>query len=141
MKKALQNKSPGFRLTLVTMLLSIVTICVYIAIYSSTNYMSWGAVGVMIAGLVLTCVLILTRQYRFAPTALLVGDYMGFLFFAHAIYFYISSVITGIQFSGFPLSFYVNIVFFSLTIALCIACVFLRQTPAAETSSKGGKRR
>ena len=44
------------------------------------------------------------------------------------IYFYISSVATGIQFSGFPLEFFVNAVLYGLSLVLSIACVFMRQT-------------
>lgn len=136
MKKALQNKSPGFRMTLLSILLSVMTIIVYSAIYASTNYMSWTAVGMMALGIVLSLVLSAMGQFRFAPTALFVGDYVGFLFFAYAIYFYISSVVTGIQFSGFPLSFFVNIGCFVVTLLFTIVSIFLRQTEKAEGGEK-----
>ena len=59
---------------------------------------------------------------------LLVCDFLSLLFYVYYIYFYISSVVTGIQFSGFPLEFYVNVVLYAASLVLSIACVFMRQT-------------
>lgn len=122
------NKPVGFRVTLVAAALSLVTAFVYLAIYSSSRYMSWQAFGIMLAGVVLAVVLIALKQFRFAPSALLVGDFLSLLFYVYYIYFYISSVVTGIQFSGFPLEFFVNAVFYAVSLILSIACVFMRQT-------------
>lgn len=128
MKNIMANKPLGFRVTLVAAALSLVTALVYLAIYSSSRYMSWQAFGVMIAGVVLTVVLIALKQERFAPSMLLVCDFLSLLFYVYYIYFYISSVVTGIQFSGFPLEFYVNVVLYVASLVLSIACVFMRQT-------------
>lgn len=128
MKNFLANKPLGFRVTLVATALSLVTALVYLAIYSSSRYMSWQAFGIMIAGVVLTVALIALKQERFAPSALLAGDFLSLLFYVYYIYFYISSVVTGIQFSGFPLEFFVNIALYAASLVLSIACVFMRQT-------------
>ena len=128
MKNFLANKPLGFRVTLVATALSLVTALAYLAIYSSSRYMSWQAFGIMIAGVVLTVALIALKQERFAPSALLVGDFISLLFYGYYIYFYVSSVVTGIQFSGFPLEFFVNIVLYAASLVLSIACVFMRQT-------------
>lgn len=128
MKNFLANKPLGFRVTLVATALSLVTALAYLAIYSSSRYMSWQAFGIMIAGVVLTVALIVLKQERFAPSALLVGDFLSLLFYGYYIYFYVSSVVTGIQFSGFPLEFFVNIVLYAASLVLSIACVFMRQT-------------
>lgn len=128
MKNIMANKPLGFRVTLVAAALSLVTALVYLAIYSSSRYMSWQAFGIMIAGVVLTVVLIALKQERFAPSMLLVCDFLSLLFYVYYIYFYISSVVTGIQFSGFPLEFYVNVVLYVASLVLSIACVFMRQT-------------
>lgn len=127
MKNFLANKPLGFRVTLVATALSLVTALAYLAIYSSSRYMSWQAFGIMIAGVVLTVALIALKQERFAPSALLVGDFLSLLFYGYYIYFYVSSVVTGIQFSGFPLEFFVNIVLYAASLVLSIACVFMRQ--------------
>lgn len=131
MKAITDNKAPGFRMTLVCMVLSLVTMIVYTVIYSKTRFMSWESFGIILAGVILTLVLILAKQYRFAPSALMVGDFVAALFYIYHIYFYISSVATGIQFSGFPPEFFVNIAFFVVTIALSVACVFMPQTAEA----------
>ncbi|HIZ42228.1 MAG TPA: hypothetical protein H9811_06675 [Candidatus Gemmiger excrementigallinarum] len=128
MKNFLANKPLGFRVTLVATALSLVTALAYLAIYSSSRYMSWQAFGIMIAGVVLTVALIALKQERFAPSALLVGNFLSLLFYGYYIYFYVSSVVTGIQFSGFPLEFFVNIVLYAASLVLSIACVFMRQT-------------
>ena len=128
MKNFLANKPLGFRVTLVATALSLVTALAYLVIYSSSRYMSWQAFGIMIAGVVLTVALIALKQERFAPSALLVGDFLALLFYGYYIYFYVSSVVTGIQFSGFPLEFFVNIVLYAASLVLSIACVFMRQT-------------
>lgn len=128
MKNIMANKPVGFRVTLVTAVLSLITALVYMAIYSSSRYMSWQAFGIMVAGVVLAVALIALKQERFAPSALLVGDFLSLLFYVYYIYFYISSVVTGIQFSGFPMEFFVNIALYAVSLVLSIACVFMRQT-------------
>lgn len=128
MKEALRNKAFGFRLTLACILFSAVTAVVYALIYSRSRYMSWAAFGVMLAGVILTAVLILLKQYRFAPAVLMTGDFLSLLLFVYYIYFYISSVATGIQFSGFPPEFFVNIAFYAVALTLSVVCVFMKQT-------------
>ena len=128
MKGFFQNKTVGFYLTLVCIALTLVTAAVYAGIYSKTRFMSWTAVGILAAGAVLTAVLIAAKQYRFAPAMLMAADFLAFLFYVYCIYFFVSSVATGIQFSGFPPEFFLNIIFFVATIAVSVICVFLPQT-------------
>lgn len=128
MKNIMQNKTLGFWVTLIATGVSLITSIVYLMIYSNSRYMSWESFGIMLAGVALTIVFILLKQYRFAPSVLLVTDFLSLLFYVYYIYFYISSVVTGIQFSGFPLSFFINIVLYAISLVLSIACVFMRQT-------------
>ena len=128
MKAILENRAPGFRMTLACIALSVVTLIVYTVIYSKTRFMSWETVGIIAAGVVLTLALIVLKQFRFAPALLMAADFLAVLFYIYHIYFYISSVATGIQFSGFPPEFFVNIVFLVATIALSVVCVFMPQT-------------
>ena len=128
MKAILENRAPGFRMTLACAALSVVTLIVYTVIYSKTRFMSWETVGIIAAGVVLTLALIFLKQFRFAPSLLMVADFLAVLFYIYHIYFYISSVAAGIQFSGFPPEFFVNIVFLVATIALSVVCVFMPQT-------------
>lgn len=128
MKELMQNKAPGFRLTLVSILFSLVTAIVYAVIYSHSRYMSWAAFWVMLAGAALTVALIFLKQYRFAPALLMTTNFLSLLLFVYYIYFYISSVATGIQFSGFPPEFFVNIAFYVVALMLSVVCVFMKQT-------------
>ena len=128
MKFLTENKAPGFRLTLIGIALAILTLIEYTCVYASTRYMSWEAFWILAAGIALYLVLIAAKQYRHVPTALLAGVFIAFLYYVYHIYFFISSVAVGIQFSGFPFSFYLNIVCFVVTIIVSIICVFKRQT-------------
>lgn len=128
MESFTQNKKLGFKVTLFTLVLSLVSSLVYFFIYSSSRYMSWQAFGIMLGGIVLSILLIALKLYRYAPSMLLVGNFLAFLFFAYYIYFYVSSVVTGIQFSGFPMSFFVNLTMFLLSLLFSIVAVFMPQT-------------
>lgn len=111
--------------TLLAAAITAVTAAVYCIIYSTTRFMSWEAFWLLIAGVVAVIPLLLLKKPRFAPTLLFASGFLGFMFYAYDIYFFISSVVVGIQFSGFPPEFFVNIVFFVATIAADIAAVFL----------------
>lgn len=128
MSDAMARRPLGFRVTLVTIAASVLTAAAYAFIYSSSRYMSWPAFGVMVAGAVLAAALIALHKERFAPAVLLVCDYLSLLLYIYYIYFYISSVATGIQFSGFPLEFFVNAGLYAASLVLSIASVFMRQT-------------
>ncbi len=128
MKTIMADKPVGFRVPLATIVLSLVTALVYLATYSSSRYMSWQAFGIMIGGVVLTALLIVLKLERFAPSALLFGDFLSLLFYVYYIYFYISSVVTGIQFSSFSAEFFVNTILYVASLVLSVACVFMRQT-------------
>ena len=129
MSTTVTKRPVGFKVTLATCVVSLITAIAYAVIYASSRYMSWPAFAIIIVGVVLAAVLIALKQERFAPSALLVCDFLALLLYVYNIYFYISSVATGIQFSGFPLEFYVNAVLYVLSLVLSIACVFMRQTP------------
>ena len=125
MKKLFQNKAKGYIMTCITILAAIVTDIAYAEIYSSTKYISWEGFYIIIAGVVLSTVLLVLKLQRFAPTVMMVSVFVALLFHVYYIYFYISSVMTGIQFSGFPISFFVNFVLFGCTLILSVVSVFL----------------
>lgn len=125
MKEMFQNKPKGFYALLGCMALSLVTVIVYASIYASTRYISWTGFWTMLAGIVVSAVLVVCKLQRFAPSVLLVTNFVALLYHVYYIYFFISSVVTGIQFSGFPPEFFVNFVLFGLTLVMSIACVFL----------------
>lgn len=128
MKDIFRNKARGFYVTLACMALALITAIVYASTYTTSRYMSWPAFGIMLAGVALAAGMILLKLERFVPSALLVTNFLSLLLFVYYIYFYISSVVTGIQFSGFSLEFFVNIILYIATLAVSVVCVFLPQT-------------
>ncbi|MCR5546420.1 MAG: hypothetical protein K6F30_08100 [Lachnospiraceae bacterium] len=125
MKKLFQDKTKGYLFTVAAMVFAVVTGIVYTVIYSSTKYYSREGIAIICCGVILSCVLLAFKLQRFAPAVMLVSSFIALLFHVYYIYFYISSVVTGIQFSGFPASFFVNFVLFGITLILSIISVFL----------------
>ena len=123
--EVLKSKLPGAKVLLLTILLSIVTAVVYYTTYSGTRYMAWKGLYIMAGGIVVALLLILARLARFAPGLLLVTNFVALLFHVYHIYFFISSVMTGIQYSSFPLDFFVVFILFGVTLVMSIACVFM----------------
>lgn len=115
-------------MTLATALVFIITLIVYSVNYANTNYMSWPAFWFMLISVVLAAGLMVAKLNRFAPAVLFVGIVLGVCFFIYGMYFFISSVAYGIQFSGFPPQFIACVVLFSLSLVLSIVAVFMRQT-------------
>ncbi len=127
LKEYFSDKKYGFYVTLACMLLSVITSVVYVSIYSSTRFMSWAAFAFILVGVVLTAGLIAFKQYRFAPALMLATNFVGLLFYVYYIYFFVSSVMVGIQFSGFPPEFIINVIFFVLMLVASVVCVFMPQ--------------
>lgn len=125
MNTLLKEKTSGYKMILATILMTIITLIVYVAIYRSSKYISWEGVRVLALGTVLAILLLWFRLQRFVPAVLLITSFGALLFHIYYIYFFISSVLTGIQFSGFPASFFVNFAFFGITVVMSIICVFL----------------
>lgn len=127
MKDLLANKKYGFFVTLALMLLSVVTMIVYASIYGGTRFMSWAGFWVVLAGVVVAAALILVKQERWVPALLLVTNFIGFLLYVYYIYFHVSVILVGIQSAGFPPEFFVNVVFFVVTLAVSVANIYLPQ--------------
>lgn len=123
--KLLANGNKRAAGSLLAAALSVITAAVYAIIYASTRFMSWEAFWFLLGGTVVVLPLLLLKKPRFAPTVLLTTGFIGCMFYVYNIYFFVSSVVVGIQFSGFPPTFFVNIVFFVATIIADIAAVFL----------------
>lgn len=127
MKELLANKKYGFFVTLALMLLSVVTMIVYASIYGGTRFMSWAGFWVVLAGVVVAAALILVKQERWVPALLLATNFIGFLLYVYYIYFHVSVILVGIQSAGFPPEFFVNVVFFVVTLAVSVANIYLPQ--------------
>ncbi|MBR4249689.1 MAG: hypothetical protein IKQ24_06000 [Verrucomicrobia bacterium] len=121
-------KKTGFKVTLAAVLLAVVTSLVYMVIWGKTRYYSDLSFYIMLAGAVITLICIVLRQYKTAPVIIFAFSFISFLFFVYGIYFFISSVATGIQFSGFPPEFFVTVVLFVVTFVLGLVAVFMPQT-------------
>ena len=134
-KNDLKDKGARFYAVLVTMLLSLVAAIVYACIYGNTRFMSWVGFGLMIAGAILAGVLVAFKLEKYAPTLLLVMNFVGFLFYVYYIYFHISVVMVGIQASGFPPEFFVNVVFLVLALASSVASIFMPLKKGSEQSA------
>lgn len=127
MKDLLANKKYGFFVTLALMLLSVVTMIVYASIYGGTRFMSWAGFWVVLAGVVVAAALILVKQERWVPALLLSTNFIGFLLYVYYIYFHVSVILVGIQSAGFPPEFFVNVVFFVITLVVSVANIYLPQ--------------
>lgn len=132
-KEYLKDKRYGFYFVLVTMLLSLITMIVYAVGYSKTRYMSWGAFAIILIGVVLVAILLALKLYSLAPAVLLTTNFVALLMFVYYIYFFISSVMTGIQFSGFPPEFIATTTFFVLMLVASIITVFVPIAKKTET--------
>ena len=124
-KQFLKDKAYGFYATMITFVLSILTAIVYGVGFGSTVYMSWAAFALLFVGIVVAVIFIAIKQMHIATELLLVANLLSFLLFVYNIYFFVSSVLTGIQFSGFPPQFFAVVIFYGLTLVASVACVFM----------------
>lgn len=128
MKEYFADKKPGFYVTLAAALISIITLIVYAVGYGSSRYMSWAAFWFILIGIVVAAALVALRLYRFAPAALFAANTLALCFFIYYIYYFVSSVVYGIQFSSFPPEFVSSVVMFVLAIVSSIVAIFMKQT-------------
>lgn len=122
-----QKKSFGFYVTLICIALCAVTAIVYPYIYGDSRYMSMTAEYFLIGGAVLALLLTLIKKVRFAPAVLLTASLVATMLYIYGIYFFISSALVGIQYSGFPPEFIANAACFGGTLVLSILNVFFPQ--------------
>lgn len=134
LKEYFSDKKYGFYVVLGTMLMSIITMIVYVAGYSKTRYMSWVAFALLIIACVITAALLVFKMYKLAPAALLACNFLSLLCFIYYIYFFVSSVMTGIQFSAFPPEFMATVIFYGITLVSSVACVFMPMVKDKEES-------
>ena len=125
-----QKKSYGFYVSAVVILLTIVTMLVYIDAYGSNErYISWLGVGFMIAGVVLGVVLNLGD---WATAAMAICNFVGLMQYITKIYNYVVIVMVGIDINTLSTQFISCTVLFSLLAVLSIANVFFKQNKTKE---------
>ena len=105
MKRLFENKKPGFYVTLVLIVLSVLLAAVYAKMYAGSQYVSWPAFWSTLGGAVLALVLGFTKMAKWSNVAVALGDFLGLLFYIYGIYFYVSVVYAGIQAGSFNTQF------------------------------------
>ena len=126
-QKLLEGKKSGFYVTLVLIALSIVMAIVYAVLYRSSSYMSWRAFAAILVGAVLALGLGFTKLAKWSNAVVALGDFLGLLLYIYAIYFYVSSIMVGIQGSRFSWQFLVVTVGLAVLFVLNLVNVFLKQ--------------
>ncbi|MBO4989449.1 MAG: hypothetical protein J6D37_03860 [Clostridia bacterium] len=127
MKEFFKNKKFGFYVTLALVALFIITAIVYSNSYGNTAFMSWPAFIVLLVGAGLTVVLVALKQDRFAPALALATSVVALCLYILDIYYFISSIAYGIQFSGIPVELIATMVLFIGTMIVAIANIFFPQ--------------
>ncbi len=137
-KEFLNRKSYGFYVTLVAVVLTIVTAIVYANSYASVDrYMSWTAVGFMIAGAVLSLVFSAFHWGELASAVLAVCNFVGLLQYITKIYNYVVIVMVGIDINTLSSQFISCTVLFAILTVISIANVFFKQNKSKEEISAG----
>ena len=125
--KLFQDKSYGFYVTLVLIALSILMAIVYAVLYRSSSYMSWKAFAVILVGAGAALVLAFTKFAKWSNVFVALGDFAGLLLYAYAIYFYVSSIMVGIQGSSFSSQFIIVTAGLAVLFVVNLINVFLKQ--------------
>ncbi len=127
-KAYLSKKSYGFYVSLAVVLLTIITMIVYSASYGSVErYMSWTAVGVMVAGMIVGLALCIFNLGDWGAAVMAVTNFVGLSQYITTIYNYVAVVLVGIDINTFSAAFYACTVLFVLLFVVSLANVFFKQ--------------
>ena len=132
MKKLLEGKRTGFYVTLVLIVLSLLLAAVYALAFRASSYMSWRAFTAIVVGAVAALALGFTGLAKWANVFVALGDFIGLLLFAYASYFYVSSVMVGIQGSRFSPQFIFVTAGLAVLFLVNLVNVFLGQVKEAK---------
>lgn len=132
-KNFFKRKSYGFYVTLVVAVLTIITMAVYSASYGTVpRYMSWTAIGVMIAGLVVGLALSVFNLGQWGAAVMAICNFIGLMQYITKIYNYVVVVIVGIDINTLSSQFIACTVFFAILIVASIANIFFKQEKSKE---------
>lgn len=132
-KNFFKRKSYGFYVTLVVAVLTIITMSVYSASYGTVpRYMSWTAIGVMIAGLVVGLALSVFNLGQWGAAVMAICNFVGLMQYITKIYNYVVVVIVGIDINTLSSQFIACTVFFAILIVASIANIFFKQEKSKE---------
>ncbi len=131
------KKCYSFLVMLLVMVLTGVTAYMYYVNYNKLDvYMSWPAIYAMAAGVVAALVLSIIGWDEFAAGVLAVGNLIGLLLFAQAIYGYVVVVLVGIDLNSFDSSFITCAALFAVNFIASIVTVFLPKKKLVEVEVK-----
>ena len=137
-KEFIKTRTAAFYVAAAAALLSVILSIVYACCYGKSVYMSWFAFALtLIAGLSFFALAAFRQTEAFAAAATGLLDFVGFLLFIRAAYWYLSDVFYG----GFKANllgevapaFYAVTVLYVVTIVASNVCVYLRKTKKEKT--------
>ena len=122
------KKAYGFFVMLLVAALTVVTALVYTNSYQKLEvYMSWPAVGIMVAGAVLALIFSLVGLNDLGSGLLAAANLVGLLLFAQVIYGYVVVVLVGIDLNSFDTKFIVCTALFAISFIASLVTMFLPQ--------------
>ena len=132
-KNFFRRKSYGFYVTLGVAVLTIITMAVYSASYGSVErYMSWAAIGVMVAGLIIGLALSVLNLGEWGAAVMAICNFVGLMQYITKIYNYVVVVMVGIDINTLSTQFIACTVFFAILIVVSIANIFFKQEKKKE---------
>lgn len=132
-KHVLSERGIGFYILCGSILLSIISIFVYIGNYSkegeiSLNMMSWEAVAFLIIGITGSLILLFYKKTSFwAPIVLATFNYAAMLLYVITVYMYIAIAAVGIDISTVSNKFIATTTLIVLSAVTSIVAVFFKQ--------------
>lgn len=122
------KKACGFYFMWLVAALTVVTALTYMDNYQKLEvYMSWPAVGIMVAGAVVALILAIAGFGDFGSGLLAAVNLVGLLLFAQVIYGYVAVVLVGIDMNSFDKKFITCTILFAVSFIASLVTMFLPQ--------------
>ena len=132
-KNFFKRKSYGFYVSLAVVVMTIITMSVYSASYGSVDrYMSWAAIGVMIAGMIAGLALSVLNLGEWGAAVMAICNFVGLMQYITKIYNYVAVVMVGIDVNTLSTQFIACTVCFAILVVLSIANIFFKQEKKKE---------
>lgn len=127
LKTFLNGKRYGFWVTTALFFLGLLTAIIYIATFTGTEEISYYAFAFLLAGVVISAILIALKKDTIASYVLGGFNFISFLFYVYGVYYYFFNFLLGIDVTELSAAFIIcTILFVAITIA-GIVNVFLPQ--------------
>ena len=135
-KNFFKRKSYGFYVSLAVIVMTIITMSVYSASYGMIDrYMSWAAIGVMVAGMVVGLALSVLNLGEWGAAVMAICNFVGLSQYITKIYNYVAVVMVGIDVNTFSSQFIACTVCFAILIVISIANIFFKQEKKKEVKA------